>query len=423
MASPDRIIAAVNAAQAQTENPDSILRATVDALTELRPAFWVACLTTTDPSATKLTRQTDRYPIFVDYIELAQCGGGESQAPVSARVIESGEPLFMPSIDARDFIRQYADALLSEADSRRLPEEVSLLVVPMRVGGAILGTLGIYATAPAHGLTEEDIVWIQLVADNTALAIEHGRLAKEARDRFDRFAALDGIVQAITSSHEMSVVFNIVVDRIRAVVGIDACELLRVDASDNSLAAVARAGFRSTAMGGVGLNLGNPLLNQAFDSRRIEDLRSAGAIDDAQRRSMFAREGFVAYAAWPLVSQGRVLGALQIFHRSELTLDAEASGFVTCLAAMSAVAIQIATLEQEWHDRPCAGERGAAVDFSPVEWRVLQLVVEGWTNEEIGAQVHLSASTIKSHVRRILDKSGATNRTNLARRATREGWV
>jgi DNA-binding NarL/FixJ family response regulator len=138
---------------------------------------------------------------------------------------------------------------------------------------------------------------------------------------------------------------------------------------------------------------------------------------------MFAREGFVAYAAWPLVSQGRVLGALQIFHRSELTLDAEASGFVTCLAAMSAVAIQIATLEQEWHDRPCAGERGAAVDFSPVEWRVLQLVVEGWTNEEIGAQVHLSASTIKSHVRRILDKSGATNRTNLARRATREGWV
>jgi DNA-binding NarL/FixJ family response regulator len=51
------------------------------------------------------------------------------------------------------------------------------------------------------------------------------------------------------------------------------------------------------------------------------------------------------------------------------------------------------------------------------------LVVEGWTNEEIGVQVHLSASTIKSHVRRILDKSGAANRTDLARRATREGWV
>jgi two-component system, NarL family, response regulator DesR len=51
------------------------------------------------------------------------------------------------------------------------------------------------------------------------------------------------------------------------------------------------------------------------------------------------------------------------------------------------------------------------------------VVVEGLTNGEIAAQLHLSASTVKFHLRKILDKTGAANRTDLTRRAIREGWV
>jgi DNA-binding NarL/FixJ family response regulator len=37
--------------------------------------------------------------------------------------------------------------------------------------------------------------------------------------------------------------------------------------------------------------------------------------------------------------------------------------------------------------------------------------------------VHRSENTIKFHVRRILERTAASNRTELARRATREGWL
>jgi DNA-binding NarL/FixJ family response regulator len=51
------------------------------------------------------------------------------------------------------------------------------------------------------------------------------------------------------------------------------------------------------------------------------------------------------------------------------------------------------------------------------------MVVEGLTNREISVQIHLSQNTIKFHVRRLLQKAGVSNRTELARKATQEGWL
>jgi DNA-binding NarL/FixJ family response regulator len=54
---------------------------------------------------------------------------------------------------------------------------------------------------------------------------------------------------------------------------------------------------------------------------------------------------------------------------------------------------------------------------------MLKLLVEGQTNREISAHVHLSQNTIKFHVRQMLQKTGSTNRTDLTRQAIQEGWL
>jgi DNA-binding NarL/FixJ family response regulator len=53
----------------------------------------------------------------------------------------------------------------------------------------------------------------------------------------------------------------------------------------------------------------------------------------------------------------------------------------------------------------------------------MRLAVEGLTNREIAARVHLSQNTVKFHVRQILQKTGASNRTELAHEAAKQGWV
>ena len=58
--------------------------------------------------------------------------------------------------------------------------------------------------------------------------------------------------------------------------------------------------------------------------------------------------------------------------------------------------------------RPAAG----APRLNSLERQILSLLVEGTTNADIAGAVHLSQSTVKFHVRQILQRVGATNRTH-----------
>jgi DNA-binding CsgD family transcriptional regulator len=377
-----------------------------------------------DPSVIRVIGQTESDAMVTEFLDERQRRGLLWSSPVSARVIESGETLLIPSIPSHDFIQQYlGEPAPSQPQSSRFPARLGVLVLPMRASGAIVGTLGMYVTDPSDEIKEGDIAWLQVVADQAALAVEHARLVEEAKCHLLRFTALEDLVHAIATSHDASVVLNIVVDRVMAIVKVDACDLLLVDETDNTFRSTASRGFRSTALGEFRLSIDDPLLNQALDSRRVEYLRSAGVLDHAHRRSVFAREGFVAYAAWPLISQGNLLGALEVFHRSDLSLEGDTTAFITCVAGLSATAVHMVGLNPEMLDQPGARRTGRSLNLSPTERRILELLVEGLTNSEIGAQLHLSLNTIKFHVRQMLDKSGASNRTDLTRLAMREGWI
>jgi DNA-binding NarL/FixJ family response regulator len=54
---------------------------------------------------------------------------------------------------------------------------------------------------------------------------------------------------------------------------------------------------------------------------------------------------------------------------------------------------------------------------------VLSLIVEGLGNQEIGKRLFISADTVKSHVKHILEKLSVSDRTQAAVKALREGMV
>jgi DNA-binding NarL/FixJ family response regulator len=63
----------------------------------------------------------------------------------------------------------------------------------------------------------------------------------------------------------------------------------------------------------------------------------------------------------------------------------------------------------------------AAFGLTPREREVLALVTAGCANKEIARQCAVSEETVKHHLTRIFDKVGASNRTELAMLATRNG--
>ena len=68
-------------------------------------------------------------------------------------------------------------------------------------------------------------------------------------------------------------------------------------------------------------------------------------------------------------------------------------------------------------------ERLASSDLTGREMEVLELIVRGQSNKEIGASLSISEATVKSHINNILSKLGVTDRTQAVTTALQRGLV
>jgi DNA-binding NarL/FixJ family response regulator len=66
---------------------------------------------------------------------------------------------------------------------------------------------------------------------------------------------------------------------------------------------------------------------------------------------------------------------------------------------------------------------GGGSHLTPRELEVVRLVIEGRSNDEIGASLGIGAKTVETHLRRLFERFKTASRTELAARALREGWL
>lgn len=415
-------------AQARME-PRAILDAVTKSLNRVRPAIWVASLMGKDPSDMLVVATNDDPYYAENYLLAMKASGSLATTPISSGVIESGKPLLIPSISVTDLMGYMNDEVrnyLSEHPWASTVTHLGVVVVPMRARGAIVGSLGLFERRGSNPLTEKDVSWVQAIADRTGNAVENAQLYLDAVNRLDRLAALQSVSLAVSASPDLRLTLKVILDHVTAQLKVDAADILLLDESDNTLGLAASTGFLATAVHEYRLPVDEGMPGQALAGRRIETVTALSAFSQFRRRSLFAREGFKAYGAVPLSSRGRLLGALEVFQRSPLKPDEEWLAFLDALGSVAAVAIDSATMQERLrHVRATSGARPSRVppDMSRLEREIMRLVVEGRTNREIASQVHLSQNTIKFHMRQILQKSGAGNRTELAHLAAKQGWL
>jgi DNA-binding NarL/FixJ family response regulator len=109
---------------------------------------------------------------------------------------------------------------------------------------------------------------------------------------------------------------------------------------------------------------------------------------------------------------------------AEAALRLGASGFVLKTAPIAELldAIRrVAAGGLAFSVRPRSG--AAIARLSGRELDVVRLVVDGRSNDEIGARLGIGPKTVESHLRRLFERFDLASRTELATRALREGWL
>ena len=134
---------------------------------------------------------------------------------ITGRVALSGESYYAPNTTDDP----YAVNIPGTPDI-----DESLLVVPLRYGSVVIGTVAL-AKLGVDQFDQEDLRVLEVLASHAAVAIENARLFERERDAAHVAGELLKVSQALTRVHDIS---DVLAEAIRAIPAVVECSLVRV---------------------------------------------------------------------------------------------------------------------------------------------------------------------------------------------------
>jgi HD-GYP domain-containing protein (c-di-GMP phosphodiesterase class II) len=163
--------------------------------------------------------------------------------------------------------------------------------------------------------------------------------------QLNRLSALRSIDLAIASGLDLNLLLSILLDRVIETMRVDAADILLLDPDLNILTFGSGKGFHTNILQHTRLKPGQGYAGRAVLERRLISVPDlAVSANEFDRSHLFPSEGFVVYHGVPLIAKGRVLGVLEIFHRSRLHPDEDWLDFLNILSGQAAIAIDSALM-------------------------------------------------------------------------------
>ncbi len=221
----------------------------------------------------------------------------------------------------------------------KIPPGWSGACLPIRSLATTIGVLFISLRLPRHVMPEE-MQLLESLAEMAGTALHRLRLHEETVHRMNQLQALQTVDRVITSSLDMELSLNVLLEQTLAQLEADAADVLLLMPQSPILRFVTGRGFHSSTSSSCQLRLGEGYAGRAALERRtilVSNLKNTGEV--FPNAGLIAQEGFTDVACTPLVAKGHVLGVFEIFHRSPHQPDQDWLRFLEMLAAQAAIAI------------------------------------------------------------------------------------
>lgn len=174
---------------------------------------------------------------------------------------------------------------------------------------------------------------------------ERKRAEEKIQRQIEYLTALREIDLAITSSFDMRMSLNVLVSRAVSILKVDAVAILLIDPALTTLEFAAGMGFWTEAVKAAHVRLGESFAGKAALERRIVHISDLSQEQDDPFLTGFLKgEDFKSYFGIPLILKGKVIGVLEVFHRSTANRDRDWLDFLSTLAGQAAIAIDNAKL-------------------------------------------------------------------------------
>ncbi len=219
----------------------------------------------------------------------------------------------------------------------------SLLYAPMKWRDETYGVLVSGSTEPG-AYDRHDLNLLASMAVQAGLAIHNARLYADLEDRISELHAIFEIDKSITSSIELEVVLEQIVQLSVALIGGKLSSLMLLDEEKQELVIAASQGLSEQYTSKGNIKVGQSIAGMVIQEGRpiaVADIRS-----DPRHAypELAAREGLCSMLSVPLSLKEGIIGVLNIYTEKVHIFSQHEINFFTSLASQAAIAIENARL-------------------------------------------------------------------------------
>ncbi len=233
-------------------------------------------------------------------------------------------------------------------DGRSALPARSVLAVPIKLRGEVIGVLDLQATEESRRWTDEEVAMVAAVADQMALALENARLLEAERDQRQVSEALREAAVALSSTLEFDDLVQRILEQISRVVPGDASNLMLIEGDE--VRVVGRRGYEHFQFVDllrerrVPRDTLNTLRKMAETGRPVVIPDTAS---DPDWRLLPGSEWIRSYVGAPIQVRGEIIGLLNVDSATPGFFTQEHADRLAAFAAQAGIALQNARLFEE----------------------------------------------------------------------------
>ena len=241
------------------------------------------------------------------------------------------------------------DQRTSRPDFFRRNGFVSYLGVPLMAGDDILGVLNFF-TKEKYVFATEEVEFLRILADQTAIALHNARLYESSKIARDRQTALREINSALASTLDHQQVLKILLDRIEHLFPNYAVSVRLCNRETGAWDGVACRNMNETEWRSSAMGSGTTIADAVAVARKPLAVANVQTDPRIKNRDFMRHNGLVSYAGVPMIVQDEVIGVLGFYTKARHEFYGDELELLTTLAGQAAVAIHNSQLYDRLKD-------------------------------------------------------------------------
>jgi GAF domain-containing protein/anti-sigma regulatory factor (Ser/Thr protein kinase) len=239
-----------------------------------------------------------------------------------------------------------SDVTLVENYIPVFPKVRSVLCVPLKFGGRVIGVLKVESTQ-LNAFGSDDQHLLTTVAGQLAVGIENARLHHETQQRLREMTTLFNFAHALSTHLHLEDLLDTVTISIREVLGCRGVSIALLDDENQQLEIKAAAGLKRELRSQVRMSVGEGVMGTVAATGHSVYVPDVHELDDF----IFFDHSFHSLLTVPLLVKNRVIGTLSIDHERRDAFSSDDEQLVTIAASQAAVAIENARLFEDLQNR------------------------------------------------------------------------